>query len=49
MMYVCAKNGNSDLIDFQIFKELLLKKISYIHFEGISHAAYALNSEGDYD
>ena len=49
MMYVCAKNGNADLIDFAKYKQLLAKKMSFIHFEGISHASYALNAQGIHD
>ena len=49
MMYVCAKNGNADLIDFDAYKTLLAKKLPFIHLEGISHAAYALNAEGIHD
>jgi len=36
IMYVCAKNGNSHLIDFDSFSEILLKKMDFMHVEGIS-------------
>jgi len=36
IMYVCAKNGNSNLIDFDAFADILIKKMDFMHVEGIS-------------
>ena len=45
ILYVCEKNGlTSNLIpDHSAFLQILEKKQDYMHLEGISHAAYALN------
>ena len=42
IMYVCAKNGNSHLIDHEAFSDILLKKMDFMHVEGISQVAYSL-------
>ena len=45
ILYVCEKNGlTSNLIpDHTMFLQIMEKKQDYMHLEGISHAAYALN------
>ena len=45
-MYVCAKNGNSHLLDMDAFSDILLKKMDFMHVEGISQVAYSLQSQG---
>ena len=48
-MYICSKNNLNDLINWDTFNRLLLQKVDYIHQEGISSAAFALNQAGVYD
>lgn len=49
ILYVCEKNGVSDLINHDVYLKLLKQKQDYLHLEGIGHAAYALDSLGIYD
>ena len=49
ILYVCAKNDISHLINTEAFIEIILQKQNFMHLEGISHTAYALDKLGIYD
>ena len=46
VMYVCYKNKVEYLLEKQPYFDLLLKKMNFLHAEGIAHAAYALQQAG---
>lgn len=45
-LYVCYKNKMSHIVDLEPFLDLLVKKVEFLHLEGLAHVAYALNEAG---